>query len=83
MGINAIVTNAMVALPFLAFIFVIETASVIVQVAGRTFLGKRIFRMAPLHHHFEMLGWSEEKIVMRFWLIHLAAVLFGLWLGLH
>jgi len=83
MGINAVVTNAIVALPFLAFIFVIETLSVIVQVAGRTFLGKRILRMAPLHHHFEMLGWSEEKIVMRFWLVHIAAVLFGLWLGLH
>ena len=83
MGINAVVTNAIVVLPLLAFIFVVETLTVIIQVFGRTFLGRRIFRMAPLHHHFELIGWSEEKIVMRFWLIHLAAVIFGLWLGLH
>ena len=83
MGINAIVLNKIIVLPLLAFIFVIETATVIIQVFGRTFLGKRIFRMAPLHHHFELMGWSEEKIVMRFWLIHIAAVLLGLWLGLH
>jgi len=83
MGINAVVLNQIVVLPFLAFIFVVETASVIIQVIGRDIFGKRVFRMAPLHHHFELLGWSEEKIVMRFWLIHLAAVIFGLWLGLH
>ena len=83
MGINAIVLNKIVILPLLAFIFVIETLSVIIQLFGRYILGRRIFRMAPLHHHFELLGWSEEKIVMRFWLIHLAAVIFGLWLGLH
>ena len=70
-------------LPFLAFIFVIETLTVIIQVIGRNIFGRRIFRMAPIHHHFELLGWSEEKIVMRFWLIHLTAVIFGLWLGLH
>ena len=83
MGINAVVLNAIVALPFLAFIFVIETLTVIIQVIGRNFFGKRVFKMAPLHHHYELKGWSEEKIVMRFWLVHLAAVLFGLWLALH
>jgi len=83
MGINAVVLNAIVVLPFLAFIFVIETLTVIIQVIGRNIFGRRIFRMAPIHHHFELLGWSEEKIVMRFWLIHLTAVIFGLWLGLH
>ncbi len=83
MGINAVVLNAIVVLPFLAFIFVIETLTVIVQVIGRNFFGKRIFRMAPLHHHYELIGWSEEKIVMRFWLVHLVAVIFGLWLALH
>lgn len=83
MGINAVVLNQIVALPFLAFIFVIETLTVIIQVVGRDVFGKRVFKMAPLHHHFEILGWNEEKIVMRFWLIHVAAVIFGLWLGLH
>jgi len=83
MGINAVVLNAIVALPFLAFIFVIETLTVIIQVIGRNFFGKRVFKMAPLHHHYELKGWSEEKIVMRFWLVHLAAVVFGLWLALH
>src|SRR3989344_7293349 len=83
MGINAVVLNAIVALPFLAFIFVIETLTVIIQVIGRNFFGKRVFKMAPLHHHYELKGWSEEKIVMRFWLVHLAAVVFGLWFALH
>jgi|SRR3989344_789726 len=83
MGINAVVLNAIVVLPFLSFIFVIETLTVIIQVIGRNFFGRRVFKMAPLHHHYELKGWSEEKIVMRFWLIHLAAVIFGLWLVLH
>lgn len=83
MGINAVVLNAIVVLPLLGFIFVIETATVILQVIARNIFGRRIFRMAPLHHHFELVGWSEEKIVMRFWLVHLAAVILGLWLALH
>jgi phospho-N-acetylmuramoyl-pentapeptide-transferase len=83
LGINAIVTNQIITLPLLAFIFVIETLSVIAQVISRHVFGRRILRMAPLHHHFELVGWSEEKIVMRFWIVHLAAVILGLWIGLH
>lgn len=83
LAINAIVINKMLLLPFLAFIFYIEVASVIVQVFGRHILGRRIFKMAPIHHHFELRGWSEEKTVMRFWMVHAAVVLLGLWIALY
>lgn len=83
LAINAIVINKMLLLPFLAFIFYIELISVIIQVFGRTFLGRRIFKMAPLHHHFELRGWSEEKTVMRFWILHAAVVLLGVWIALY
>jgi phospho-N-acetylmuramoyl-pentapeptide-transferase len=79
LAINAIIINKMLFLPFFAFIFFIELLSVIIQVFGRMFLGKRIFKMAPIHYHFALHGWSEEKTVMRFWLIHLIVVLFGVW----
>ena len=83
MAINAIVINKMLLLPFIAFIFYVELASVIIQVFGRHILGRRIFKMAPIHHHFELRGWTEEKTVMRFWIIHVAIVLFGLWVALY
>ena len=59
-------------------IFVLETASVILQVASFKLTGKRIFRMAPIHHHFELKGWAEPKIIVRFWIISLLLVLAGL-----
>ncbi len=83
LAINAIVINVMLLLPFLAFIFYVELASVIIQIFGRHVLGRRIFRMAPLHHHFELIGWSEEKTVMRFWILHAGVVLLGLWIALY
>ena len=83
LAINAIVINTMLLLPLLAFIFYVELSSVIIQVFGRHFLGRRIFKMAPLHHHFELRGWSEEKTVMRFWILHAAVVLLGLWVALY
>ncbi len=83
LAINTIVINHMLLLPLLGFIFYVELASVIIQILGRYVLGKRIFTMAPIHHHFEMRGWSEEKTVMRFWIIHAMVVLFGLWIALH
>ena len=83
MAINAIVINKMLLLPFLAFIFYVELGSVVIQIFGRYLLGRRIFKMAPIHHHFEMRGWSEEKTVMRFWIIHAAMVLLGLWIALY
>ncbi|PIZ94627.1 MAG: hypothetical protein COX81_03025 [Candidatus Magasanikbacteria bacterium CG_4_10_14_0_2_um_filter_37_12] len=83
LAINTIVINKMLLLPFLAFIFYVEIGSVIIQVFGRHLLGRRIFQMAPIHHHFELRGWSEEKTVMRFWIIHAAAVLLGIWIALY
>ena len=82
LAINAIVINQMLLLPLLGFIFYVELGSVMVQIFGRYLLGRRIFKMAPLHHHFELRGWSEEKVVMRFWFIHMAVVLLGIWIAL-
>ncbi len=82
LAINMIVLNRMLLLPFIGFIFYLELASVILQIAGRYIFGVRIFRMAPLHHHFELRGWSEEKTVMRFWIIHAGMVMFGIWIAL-
>ncbi|MBU0596649.1 phospho-N-acetylmuramoyl-pentapeptide-transferase [Patescibacteria group bacterium] len=82
LAINVIVINKMLLLPFLGFIFYVELASVIIQVFGRYILGRRIFKMAPIHHHFELRGWTEEKTVMRFWILHSAVVLLGLWIAL-
>lgn len=83
LAINTIVINKMLLLPLFGFIFFVELISVIIQLAGRIFLGRRIFKMAPLHHHFELRGWSEEKTVMRFWVIHAAMVLLGVWVALY
>jgi len=59
-------------------IFVLETVSVILQVASFKLTGKRIFRMAPIHHHFELKGWPEPRIIVRFWIITFILVLLGL-----
>jgi phospho-N-acetylmuramoyl-pentapeptide-transferase len=59
-------------------IFVIEAASVILQVASFKLTGNRIFRMAPIHHHFELKGWKETKVVIRFWILSLLFAIMGL-----
>ena len=59
-------------------VFVVETLSVILQVASFKLTGKRIFRMAPLHHHFELKGWPEPRVIVRFWIITVMLVLVGL-----
>ena len=59
-------------------IFVIEALSVIMQVASYKLFGKRIFRMAPIHHHFELVGWKEPKVVIRFWILAIIFALFSL-----
>lgn len=82
MAINAIVINNMLLLPLLGFIFYLELVSVVVQIIGRYTLGRRIFKMAPIHHHFELRGWAEEKVVMRFWIVHGMFVLLGIWIAL-
>jgi phospho-N-acetylmuramoyl-pentapeptide-transferase len=59
-------------------VFVMETASVMLQVASFKLRGKRIFRMAPVHHHFELKGWPETRVIVRFWIISVVLVLVGL-----
>jgi phospho-N-acetylmuramoyl-pentapeptide-transferase len=77
-GVVALMTAQWVILPIVAIIPVAETASVILQVVYFKWTkGKRLFKMAPLHHHFELLGWSETQVVQRFWLIALLAAMIG------
>ena len=69
LGVVAMLTNNALALPVIAFVFVIETLSVILQVSWRTVFKKKLFLSAPLHHHLEAKGWPETKVTMRFWVI--------------
>lgn len=69
LGIIAMLTNTALILPIIGFIFVAESASVIIQVLFKKIKGKKVFLSAPIHHHFEAIGWPETKIVMRFWVI--------------
>ena len=75
----AIVTRTELLLPLLGGLFVIITMSVVIQVGSYKLTGKRVFRMAPLQHHFELAGWAETTIVVRFWLIAAMFVFLGLW----
>jgi phospho-N-acetylmuramoyl-pentapeptide-transferase len=77
-GMIAVAIKQEILLFFIGGIFVIEAASVILQVASFRMTGKRIFRMSPLHHHFELEGWSESKIIVRFWIAALVFALFSL-----
>jgi len=74
----AVVTNTQVLLVLLGGLYVLETLSVIIQVAVFRTTGKRVFRMAPIHHHFELLGWQETTIIVRFWIIAGIGVALGL-----
>ncbi|MEK7596642.1 MAG: hypothetical protein AAB450_00825 [Patescibacteria group bacterium] len=83
LAINALAVNSMAILPLIAFMFYVEAITVVIQSIGRHVFGRRGFRMAPLHHHLELLGWSEEKTIMRMWVVHLGMVMIGVWIGLH
>ena len=74
----AVVIKQELLLPFIGGIFVIEALSVIIQVGSYKLRKKRVFKMAPLHHHFELLGWSESKVIVRFWVASLIFALFAL-----
>jgi phospho-N-acetylmuramoyl-pentapeptide-transferase len=78
LGIVAMLTNSVLLLPIIGFLFVIESLSVIFQVLSKKIRGKKIFLSTPLHHHFEAKGWSEPKIVMRFWVISGVMAVVGL-----
>ncbi len=82
LGIVAMLTNMALLLPVIGFIFVLESLSVIVQVLSKRYRGKKVFISAPIHHHFEAIGWPEPKIVMRFWIIGGVTAVMGLILAL-
>ncbi len=78
LGVVAVIARHEIVLVIMGGIFVMETLSVILQVASFKLTGRRIFRMAPLHHHFELKGWPEPRVIVRFWIITIILVLFGL-----
>ena len=78
LGVVAVIVRQEIVLAIMGGVFVVETLSVIIQVAFFKLTGKRVFRMAPLHHHFELKGWAEPKVIVRFWIITVIFVLIGL-----
>ncbi len=78
LGIVAVVVRQELALFIMGGVFVMETVSVILQVASYKLTGKRIFKMAPLHHHYELKGWPEPRVIVRFWIVTVILVLIGL-----
>lgn len=78
LGVIAMLTNTMFLLPLFGFILVVESASVLAQVASKKIRGKKIFLSTPIHHHFEAIGWPETKVTMRFWIISAIAAFIGI-----
>ena len=78
LGVIAVIVRQEIVLFIMGGVFVMETVSVILQVGSFKLRGKRIFRMAPIHHHFELKGWAEPKVIVRFWIITVVLVLLGL-----
>ena len=78
LGCVAVIVRQELVLVMMGGIFVIETLSVMIQVASFKLTGKRVFRMAPIHHHFELKGWPEPRVIVRFWIISVILVLVGL-----
>lgn len=78
LGCVAVIVRQEVVLLIMGGVFVVETASVVLQVASFKLTGRRIFRMAPIHHHFELKGWPEPRVIVRFWIISVVLVLIGL-----
>ena len=78
LGTLAVLIRHEIVFAIMAGVFVMETLSVIVQVGSYKLRGKRVFLMAPIHHHFELKGWAEPKVIVRFWIITFVLVLFAL-----
>jgi len=78
LAVIAFLTNAVLFLPIIAFVLVVESASVILQLFWKKVLGKKLFLSAPIHHHLQALGWPESQVTMRFWIISAVASAFGL-----
>jgi phospho-N-acetylmuramoyl-pentapeptide-transferase len=77
LAVTALISGQVLLLPLIGLVFVLETGSVILQIASVKLRGRRLFRMSPLHHHFELMGWDEEKITLRFWIVGALAALVG------
>jgi phospho-N-acetylmuramoyl-pentapeptide-transferase len=82
LGVIAMLTNTVLILPFIGSIFVIETLSIIIQLTSKKFFHRKVFSIAPVHHHFEHKGWPESQVVMRFWILGGLMATVGLILGL-
>jgi phospho-N-acetylmuramoyl-pentapeptide-transferase len=82
LGVIAMMTNSVIVLPLIGFVFVIETLSCILQLLSKKFVKKKIFLITPLHHHFEAIGWTEGNVVMRFWIIGGIFTVMGIIIGL-
>lgn len=82
LGVIAMLTNSLVVFVIIAGVFVVETLSVILQILSKKFRGKKIFQIAPLHHHFEAIGWAEHTVVFRFWIIGGLLAVIGVVLGI-
>lgn len=78
LGVVAVIVRQEIVFFVMSGVFVVETVSVILQVVSYKLVGRRLFRMAPLHHHFELKGWPEPRVIVRFWIITLILVLAGL-----
>lgn len=82
LGVVAMLTNSVFVLPIIGFVFVVEAGSSVVQIFSKRVFKRKIFLSAPIHHHFEAIGWPETKVTMRFWVIGAVAATIGLVLGL-
>ena len=82
LGVVALLTNSVIALPFIVIIYVFEAFSVVIQLGAKKFLKKKVFLSAPIHHHFEAKGWPETKVTVRFWIINMAFAVVGILIGI-
>jgi len=78
LGVIAFLTNTVYALPFVAFIMVVEAVTTIIQIVSKKVFKRKVFLVAPIHHHFEAVGWPETKVTMRFWIINAVMAVIGL-----
>jgi phospho-N-acetylmuramoyl-pentapeptide-transferase len=78
LGVVAVITKNEILLAISGGIFVLEASSVMIQVASFKMTGKRVFKMAPIHHHFELKGWAEPKVIVRFWILSVLLALITL-----
>ena len=82
LGVIAMLTNSLLILPVIGFVFVIEAGSSAIQIFSKKFFSRKIFIAAPFHHHLEAKGWEETKITMRFWVVAMALAFVGIVLAL-